>query len=92
MARVKPHPGEMLQEEFLVPLNMSARQLADAINVPSNRISELIRGRRALTADTALRLGRYFRTSAEMWMNMQTAYELSCANHDIVAHIVPRAA
>ena len=75
--RIKPHPGEILREEFLVPLGMSARQLADALDVPANRISDIIRARRGVSADSAARLGRYFRTSAEMWLNMQQAHDLS---------------
>ena len=75
--RIKPHPGEVLAEEFLKPLGMSARELAEALDVPANRITEIIRGRRGITADTAARLGRYFSTSAEMWLNMQQAHDLS---------------
>ncbi len=79
MARIRTHPGEMLAEEFLKPLGLSASQLAEAIGVPQNRLTEIIRGRRGVSADTALRLGRYFGTSAEVWTNMQAAYDLSVA-------------
>lgn len=93
MRRVLCHPGEILREEFLVPLKMSARQLALAIGVPANRISDLCRERRDITADTALRLGTYFGTSAQFWMNLQTAHDLSKAQatHDY-STISPRAA
>ena len=77
--RIKPHPGEMLREEFLEPLGMSGRQLAEAIGVPHNRINDILRERRGVTADTAIRLGTYFRTSAQMWLTMQTAHDLSKA-------------
>jgi addiction module HigA family antidote len=87
------HPGEILREAFLVPLGMSARQLAIALGVPANRISDLCRERRDVTADTALRLGTYFGTSAQFWMNLQTAHDLSKAQatHDY-STISPRAA
>lgn len=77
--RVHTHPGEMLRHEFLGPLDMSATTLADRIGVPANRITEIIRGRRHVTADTALRLGAYFDTTPEFWMNLQTAHDLSKA-------------
>ena len=77
--RIKPHPGEMLREEFLEPLGLSGRALADALCVPHNRINDILRGRRGISADTAIRLGKYFRTSPEMWLNMQSAHELSKA-------------
>ena len=77
--RIKPHPGEMLREEFLEPLGMSGRALAEAIGVPHNRINDILRERRGVTADTAIRLGKYFRTSAQMWLTMQTAHDLSKA-------------
>ncbi len=74
-------PGEMLQEEFLKPLGLSARQLALAIHVAPNRISEIVRGRRALSADTALRLARYFGLSVDFWLNLQLAWDLWHAIH-----------
>ena len=70
------HPGEVLREEFLVPLEMSAHALALALKVPAPRINDIVRERRAISPDTALRLARYFGTTAEFWMNLQTAYEL----------------
>lgn len=75
--RVSTHPGEMLSEEFLKPLGMSARALAQHIDVPANRLTEIIAGRRGMTADTALRLSRYFGNSAGFWMNLQTMHDLS---------------
>lgn len=79
MPRIRSHPGEILKEEFLAPLNMSARALADAIHVPANRLTEIIRGHRDVTADTAIRLGRYFNTTPQFWMNAQSAHDLSKA-------------
>lgn len=73
------HPGEILKEEFLEPYGITQRQLAAAINVPPNRISEIIRGRRGVTADTALRLAHYFGTSVEYWMGLQQHYDLDVA-------------
>ena len=73
------HPGQILLEEFLEPSNLSGRGLAAALHVPSNRVSDIIRGRRAISADTALRLARYFRTKPEFWMTLQTGYDLSVA-------------
>lgn len=77
MKRVTTHPGEMLNEEFLKPLGMSARALAEQIDVPGNRLTEIIAGRRGMTADTALRLSRYFGNTAEFWMNLQTMHDLT---------------
>ena len=75
--RMRPiHPGEILREEYLVPLGMSANELAQAIDVPANRVTEIVRERRAITAETALRLSRAFRTTPEFWLNLQTAYDL----------------
>jgi len=73
------HPGEMLREEFMVPLNLSANALALALRVPSTRISEIIAERRSVTADTAYRLARYFGMPAQFWMNLQSNYELAVA-------------
>ncbi|MCF3498497.1 addiction module antidote protein, HigA family [Stenotrophomonas maltophilia] len=89
------HPGEILSEEFLVPLGMSARALAAEINVTPARVSEIIAGRRGITADTALRLGRYFGTTPQLWLNLQTQYDLltvSVELADVIDHISPRAA
>ncbi len=89
MARIRSHPGEILNEEFLVPLGLSARQLAEAIGVPPNRISDMVRQRRGVTADTAIRLGRYFGTDPRFWLNMQQGYELSKAQAETDYSSVP---
>ena len=73
------HPGEMLREEFLVPLGLSANALALALGVPATRIGEIVNERRGITGDTALRLGEYFRVGPEFWMNLQVRYELELA-------------
>ncbi len=70
------HPGEVLQEEFLKPLRISQYRLARDINLAPRRINEIIHGKRAITADTALRLARYFRTSDRFWLNLQARYDL----------------
>lgn len=69
-------PGEVLAEEFMKPLNISQNQLARDLDVPPSRIHAIIHGRRSITADMALRLGKYFKTSAEMWINLQSHYDL----------------
>ncbi|MCD6039332.1 MAG: antitoxin, family [Gammaproteobacteria bacterium] len=88
------HPGEILIEEFLKPLNISQYCLAKALHVSSIRISEIIRGKRAITADTAIRLGRYFKMEARFWMNLQISYDLEKAmrisNHKICSVVNPR--
>lgn len=71
-----PHPGEILQEEFLEPLDLSQNQLAQAIGVPANRINEIIRGRRGITADTDLRLARFFKLSEGYWLRLQNAFDM----------------
>ena len=73
------HPGEMLREEFLVPMGLSSNALALAIGVPATRIGEIVNERRGISADTALRLARYFHMSAEFWMNLQSSYDLESA-------------
>lgn len=72
-------PGEVLREEFMKPMAISARALAHDIDVPANRINEILHGERAITADTALRLSRHFGVSAEFWMNLQTAHDIEKA-------------
>lgn len=69
-------PGEILLEEFMRPLNLTARSLAAALGVPPNRISQIVKGERAITAGTALRLARYFGTTPQLWLNLQSHYEL----------------
>jgi antitoxin HigA-1 len=78
MARTPIHPGEILGDE-LEETGLTAKKLADVIEVPPNRLYQLSAGKRSITADTALRLGRYFGMSADFWMNLQTAYELDLA-------------
>jgi antitoxin HigA-1 len=76
-------PGEILLEEFLQPMEISQNKLAKDINVPPNRISQIIHGKRDITADTALRLGRYFNIEPEFWVNLQTRYNLKEAKGKI---------
>ena len=73
------HPGEILLEEFLKPMGISQYRLAKSIHVPARRINEIVLAKRGITADTALRLSRYFGNSAHFWMNLQTRYELESA-------------
>jgi antitoxin HigA-1 len=73
------HPGEILLEEFLKPKGISQNQLALAIRVPARRINEIVLGKRSVTADTALRLGRYFKMSAKFWLGLQMDYDLDIA-------------
>tara|TARA_R110002050_G_scaffold15615_1_gene47937 strand:+ start:18962 stop:19279 length:318 start_codon:yes stop_codon:yes gene_type:complete len=70
------HPGEILKEDFMDPLNLNSSQLAKALDIPANRISQILQGKRAMTVDTALRLNRYFKVSAEFWMNLQKNHDL----------------
>ena len=77
------HPGEMLREEFMKPLGLSANALAMALRVPVTRITEIVRERRGITADTALRLGRYFNLPPEFWMGLQMDYDLESAASDL---------
>ncbi len=83
MARTKKlppvHPGEILQEDFMMPLGISMNKLSLALHVPVTRIAEIVHGRRSITSDTALRLARYFNTSARFWLNLQAAYDLDVA-------------
>jgi addiction module HigA family antidote len=71
------HPGEILLEEFLKPMNISQYQLAKDISVPARRINEIVHGNRSISADTALRLSRYFRLTERFWLNLQSAYDLA---------------
>ena len=73
------HPGEILLEEFLKPMRISQYRLAKDISVPPRRINEIVHGKRSITADTALRLGRFFGMSAQFWLNLQTRYDLEVA-------------
>ncbi len=74
--RLPTHPGEMLLEEFLKPMGLTQRELADSIHVPYQRINEIINGRRGVTPSTALRLSKYFRISPDFWMNLQLRWDL----------------
>ncbi len=78
-------PGEVLRLEFMEPMGLSAHALAKAVGVPTNRITAILHATRGITADTALRLGKHFGTSAEMWMNLQTAYDLETAREKLAA-------
>jgi addiction module HigA family antidote len=82
MARTPIHPGEILGDE-LAELGLSAAELARLLDVPANRISQIVAGKRNITADTALRLGRYLGTSPDLWMNLQNAYELDLARQEL---------
>ena len=90
------HPGEVLREEFLVPLGLSAHARAQALRVPATRINDVVNERRAVAADTALRLARYFGTTPEFWMNLQAALDLRSAEAGskaaIERDVLPRAA
>lgn len=89
-------PGEILQEDFLKPLGLSATGLARALRVPANRITAVLKTQRGITADTAMRLARYFGTTPEFWMHLQSDYELRLARRDlaevIAREVTPRAA
>jgi addiction module HigA family antidote len=74
--RAPTHPGEMLLEEFLIPMSLLQRELADGIRVPYQRVNELVNGRRGITPATALRLAKFFGTSADLWMNLQLRWDL----------------
>ena len=89
MARkLKPvHPGEILREEFMKPLGLSMNKLALDLRVPVTRIAEIVHERRAVTTDTALRLGRYFNTTPVFWMNLQVRYDLEVAEDEHAAKI-----
>ena len=94
--RVTTHPGEVLAEEFLKPLGLSVNALAMALRVPATRMGAVIKGERAVTADTALRLARFFGTSPEFWMNLQGMYDLTLVRKErgseIEQEVRPRAA
>jgi antitoxin HigA-1 len=94
--RIKTHPGEVLREEFMAPLELSANGLAMALRVPATRIGDIVHEKRGVTADTALRLARYFGTTPQFWLNLQSDYDLSVAagrhGADIERDVHPRAA
>ena len=76
------HPGEVLQEEFLVPLNLSAYRLSKDIGIPQTRVSEILKGNRRITADTALRLSKYFGNSAKFWLGLQDDFDIEEGNNE----------
>ena len=88
------HPGEILRDEFLIPLAMSVYALANAIKAPRSRVNDIVLGRRAITTETALRLGRYFGMSPQFWLNLQARYDLDVADRSvkrkIEQEVVPR--
>ena len=84
------HPGEILREEFMRPLGVSINALSRAIDVPPNRISGIVNGTRSITADTALRLGKFFDTTPETWLNLQSEYDIRVANRELRAKLAPR--
>jgi len=77
------HPGEILREDFMAPLGLSMNRLALDLHVPVTRVAEIVHERRGITPDTALRLGRYFNTSARFWLNLQAAYDLEMAQDEL---------
>ncbi len=81
------HPGEFLREDFMKPLSLSMNALALALRVPATRISEIVNERRGITTDTAMRLGIYFGTTPDFWINMQTAYDMAVAHRDLMPKI-----
>ena len=93
MTRLRTHPGEVLKEEYLAPLGLSARALAKELDIPANRLTEIVRGARDVSADTAIRLGRYFGTDPRFWLNLQASHDLSKAEKaNSYKKIVPRTA
>ncbi|MEO5647625.1 MAG: HigA family addiction module antitoxin [Chitinophagaceae bacterium] len=93
MARLKNiHPGEVLQEEFLIPLNISAYRLSKDLDIPQTRVSQIVKGNRRITTDTALRLSKYFGNSAKFWLGLQDDYEIEeemYAKRDALNSITP---
>jgi antitoxin HigA-1 len=96
MKRIMTHPGTILREEFMAPLSLSVNALAIALRVPATRIDAIVKGKRSVTADTALRLGRYFGTTSLFWLNLQTHYDMTKAmaesGSEIEREVRPRAA
>ncbi|MGE4090216.1 MAG: HigA family addiction module antitoxin [Candidatus Binatia bacterium] len=97
MNKMRPiHPGEILREEFMEPLGLSANALAAALRVPAPRINDIVRERRGISPDTALRLARYFGSTPQFWLNLQASYDLKIALRDsgsrIEREVIPRAA
>ncbi|HKE22666.1 MAG TPA: HigA family addiction module antitoxin [Bryobacteraceae bacterium] len=96
MTMKPPHPGETIKEEYIKPLGMSVTALAKELGIGVARLNEIVRGRRSVTADTALRLARYFGTTAELWLNLQSFYDLRMAQRKagraIERQVTPRQA
>lgn len=86
------HPGDILLTEFMEPLGITAYRLAKELNVPAPRVNDIVRGKRSITADTALRLGVYFGLPAQFWMNLQNEYDLRVATTSALSKIKPREA
>jgi len=84
---INPHPGEILVEEFLKPMHLSQNKLAMELRVPCHRVNEIAHGRRGITADTALRLARFFGTTPDFWMNLQKSYDLAAARESLRAEL-----
>jgi addiction module HigA family antidote len=82
------HPGEILLKDFLEPMEISQYRLAKAISVPARRINEIVLGRRAISADTALRLGRFFAMESEFWLNLQSRYDLEVAKDGLAGRLI----
>ena len=82
-----PHPGEIIKEDYLAPLDMSVNRLAAALGIGAARLNEIVRGKRGITADTALRLARCFGTSAEFWLNLQSLYDLRMTERKALTRI-----
>ena len=80
---INPHPGEILLEEFLKPMGLSQNRLAMELRVPCHRVHEIVHGRRGITADTALRLAKFFGTTPDFWMNLQKSYDLAAAKESL---------
>ena len=84
------HPGEILLEDFMKPMKITARQLASDMDIPPSRISDIVNGARPITADTALRLGLFFSMDARFWLNLQTEYDVRVARRNLLHKIAPR--
>jgi antitoxin HigA-1 len=81
--RIATHPGQILLQEFLEPMDLTQAELARELAIPLNRVNELVRGKRGITPETALLLAEYFKNSPEFWMNLQTAHDLTRARHEM---------
>ena len=81
------HPGEVLREEFILPLGMTAHALSQAIRVPASRVNDIVNGKRGVTTDTALRLARHFGNSPEFWLNLQAAHDLRVGEREVASKI-----